>query len=600
MKFIEIIKKNEKFIVIALLLILTLQNVLSSFYISPTADEMKHITRGYVYLKTGDQRFNTVHPLLINSLNAAPLLFYNGINLTDLSKTRDNNIIDFAFQFFFHSGNDLESIFSLARIATFILSIILGFFVYVWAKKLYGAISGLFALFLYVLSPNIIAYSGLVTNDLGSTLFIFLSMYTIWLFYKSPSFKNLLLSGFVFGLALMSKYYALHFIPAVIVLLLIAYYKNKGKVIFYRFRNAKVSNLLNIILMFFIFFFASWLALNIGYKFDGTFRSLEYNVMNDAGIDKAMYSRIIEKSAPYIPIADKETSSKFVKYATSNVPIMFPYHYVKGVFVLTDITLERSSKQFYFFGEVHQKVPRYYYFVMFFLKVQIPMLILLALTVIFYKKIRKSYIDDIFLIIPVLIFSILFSINPVANGFRHFLPVLPLLAVFASKLTNLKIRNQKLLDYTLIILILWSLMIPIKIFPYYLPYYNEFIGMGNGYKVSINVDVDWGQDLKLLKRFMDEKGIKHIGLSYFGQVYPEYYNISYTYLPSIGTFKYKGITTPLNEIEDCMPYNGIVAISIANLKQPFYFKNESCFGWLKGLKPVDRVGYTIYVFNNTS
>ncbi|MDP3766290.1 MAG: glycosyltransferase family 39 protein [Nanoarchaeota archaeon] len=594
MKVTKIIKENEIFIVLFLLFILTLQNVLSSYYLSPTADELKHLTRGYVYLKTGDQRFNTVHPLLINSLNAVPLLFVKDINLPSQPELlKSNNVIEFAREFFFHSGNDLERMFSLARITTFMLSIILGIFVYLWAKKLYGALSGLFALFLYVTSPNIVAYSGLVTNDIGSALFIFLSMYTLWLFYKNPLFKNLLLSGFVFGLALMSKYYALHFIPAVIILLLIVYYSNKNKIIFYKFKNAKISNLLNILLMIFIFFFASWLTLNIGYKFDGTFRSIEYNVMNDVGVDKAMYSSIIEKSASYIPIADKETSLKSVKYVTSNVPIMFPYHYVKGVLVLTDITLERSNKQFYFFGKTFQKVPRYYYLIMFFLKVQIPMLIFLILTIIFYRKIKKDYIDDLFLIVPALIFSILFSISPVANGFRHFLPVLPLLTVFVSKSTNLKIKNQKLLDYAFIILILWFLIIPIKIFPYYIPYYNEFIGMDNGYKVSIHVDVDWGQDLKLLKRFMDDKGIKHIGLSYFGQVYPEYYNISYTYLPSIVTH----INMSSNDVEDCTPIKGVVAISIANLEQPFLFKDEGCFEWLKGLEPIYRVGYTIYIFN---
>ncbi len=598
MKTGKIINKNEKFIIFILLLILTLQIVLSSYYISPTADEMKHLTRGYVYLKTGDQRFNNVHPILINSLNAIPLLLIKGINLPLQHESWiNNNVINFATQFFFHSGNDLERMFLLGRITTFILSIILGILVYLWAKKLYGIPSGLFALFLYALSVNIIAYSALVTNDLGGTFFIFLSIYTLWLFYKNPSLKNLLLSGFVFGLALMSKYYTLHFVPSIVALIIIAYYKNKNGIIFYRFRKgAKTNNMLNMLLMITLFFFISWIAINISYKFDGTFRSIEYNVAHDPGLDKNMYSKIIENSASLIPLK-KEQSLKFVNFVASNVPIMMPYHYMKGILYSADVTLERSAKQFYFFEKIYDKPPRYYYLVMFSLKVQIPLLMFLFLTLIFYKKIKKSYIDDYFILIPVIIFAVLFSLNPVANGFRHFLPIFPFLFVFISKLPNVILKNKRGFNYLILVLIIWYAITPLMIFPFYIPYYNEFVGMDNGYKVSINVDVDWGQDLKFLKRFMDEKGIKHIGLSYFGQVYPEYYNISYTYLPSIGTYKYKGVDTPLNEVEDCTPYKGIVAISIANLEQPFLFKNESCFDWLKGLEPIHRVGYSIYIFN---
>lgn len=601
-RLINTIKKNEKFIVFALLLILTLQNVLSSFYISPTADELKHVVRGYVYLKTGDLRFNIGQPLLINSLNAVPLLFIKGIHLPlGHESWKNTKLIDFAFQFFFHSGNDLERIFSLARITTFVLSIILGIFVYVWAKKLYGAPSGLFALSLYVLSPNVIAFSGLATNDVGSALLIFLSIFAIWLFYKNPTIKRLLLSGFMFGLALMGKYYAPFFMPSIVILLIIASCNNKSQVMFLRpKKNARISRLIDVLLVIIIFFLASWLTINIFYGFNGTFRSIERNLMYDSGADKEIYIKFTEKAASYVPLANREGSLRVVKYVASNIPTMLPYYYVKGIIVLKDIQSERGNKQFYFFSSIHQKPPKYYYFTMFFLKEQVPMLMFLALTIIFYRKIKKNCIDDCFLLIPALTFLILFSIIPIANGFRHMLPILPLLYVFSSKLANVKVKYRTLLNCSLIILMIGYTITPIRIFPHYLPYYNEFIGMDNGYKVSINVDVDWGQDLKLLKRYMDEKGIRHIGLSYFGQVYPEYYNISYTYLPSVGTFKYKGTTTPLNEIEDCKPYNGIVAISIANLKQPFYFKNESCFDWLKGLKPIGRAGYTIYVFNSSS
>ena len=98
------------------------------------------------------------------------------------------------------------------------------------------------------------------------------------------------------------------------------------------------------------------------------------------------------------------------------------------------------------------------------------------------------------------------------------------------------------------VLAAWTIVGSLLAWPDYLAYFNEFIGgPRNGYHWLGDSNVDWGQDLKGLKRFMVQHGIDRIGLSYFGTADPAHYGIEYEYLPSANS----GLrpTPPLHEGE---------------------------------------------------
>ena len=58
-------------------------------------------------------------------------------------------------------------------------------------------------------------------------------------------------------------------------------------------------------------------------------------------------------------------------------------------------------------------------------------------------------------------------------------------------------------------------------YPYTLTFFNLFVGgPANGYKYLADSNVDWGQGLKLLKRWMDREGVEQVGLAYFGTADP--------------------------------------------------------------------------------
>jgi hypothetical protein len=136
----------------------------------------------------------------------------------------------------------------------------------------------------------------------------------------------------------------------------------------------------------------------------------------------------------------------------------------------------------------------------------------------------------------------------------------------------------------------------IGIHPHYLAYFNELIGgPDNGYRYLVDSNLDWGQDLKGLGLYMRERNIEKVHLSYFGAADPHNYGIRYEWMPSYylpnDYLNDKGQITPFR-----IPDSGIVAISATNL-QNLYFTDKTFYDWLKRYDPVEKIGYSIFIYD---
>ena len=188
------------FIHLALLIYSALEN-------SPTCDEIAHhVPTGYSYLIKGDFRLNPSNPPLTRELSAIPLLFMRLKAPFDEQVWNEGKNIEFGRKFFYEYNKNADSIIFWSRMPSIILSLILGIFVFIWSRMLFGKIAGLLSLFLFSFSPNIIAHSSLAGNDLGITTFIFLTIFSFWRYLIKPTWWKLLITGIIFGLALGSKY----------------------------------------------------------------------------------------------------------------------------------------------------------------------------------------------------------------------------------------------------------------------------------------------------------------------------------------------------------------------------------------------------------
>ncbi len=97
----------------------------------------------------------------------------------------------------------------LSRIPTVAASLLLAFFVFSWAQKLYGIAASLVSLIFYTFCPNFLAHSQFVTNDAYCACLIFLSIYFFTQYIRHASLKKLTVTSVLTGVALLTKQTAL-------------------------------------------------------------------------------------------------------------------------------------------------------------------------------------------------------------------------------------------------------------------------------------------------------------------------------------------------------------------------------------------------------
>ncbi len=511
-------KHIDKVVVGLLLLLFFVVSIGVINYKSITNDELAHIPAGYSYWKTFSFRMNTEHPPLMKLIAGFPLLFLNPKLPLESEYWKKSSEWNFGQVFMFQTGNNADLIVLIARIPMILVAVLFGFYIFRWASELYNTKAGYITLILYLFNPLVLGHAGLVTTDVGVAAFIFISLYYFWKFCKESSTTNLVLTGIFTGLAFSAKFTGIYLVP-MLGLLATANYWHTSKSLKELFSSGFLKVLLSLALI---------LMIGVGILI------LSYGVFE------------------------------------------FPKYFAGFRHVLVH---SGTGHKAYLLETYSDKGFWYYFQVAFLFKEPVPLLILLAGTVILYRWLKKSNNQELFLLIPIVLYLFAFMVNKVNIGLRHILPVYPFLFVFIGKLSTWKFRYRY---FFIIPLIGWYVLIAVMIFPHYLSYFNEFAGGSeNGWKVLIDSNIDWGQDLKGLKAWMDENNISKIKMAYFGHDDRNYRKINY-------------------EMLKCKPTEGIFAVSVNRLVG-FDEEEHKCLAWLRdsGLKPIVDIGHSIYIYNVT-
>ncbi|PYV01569.1 MAG: hypothetical protein DMG10_17265, partial [Acidobacteria bacterium] len=248
-------------------------------------------------------------------------------------------------------------------------------------------------------------------------------------------------------------------------------------------------------------------------------------------------------------------------------------------------------------GEVRPGGWWYYFLVTFLIKTPIPLLLILVWSAFVQRAFwREDSVRTAFVVGPPLMYFMAISASGWNIGHRHLLPVHPFLFVFVSALIPWVSQRPKVVKSGIAALVCWYVLCSAWISPHYLAYFNELAGgpdRGGRYLVDSNLDI--GQDLKGLKRYMDEHGIRRVWLAYFGQASPDYYKISYDYLPSYVIFEPQNVNPDAFRFERLPPLRGTVAIS-ATLLYGAYMQTTNYFELYRQQKPVAKIGYSIFIY----
>jgi hypothetical protein len=142
------------------------------------------------------------------------------------------------------------------------------------------------------------------------------------------------------------------------------------------------------------------------------------------------------------------------------------------------------------------------------------------------------------------------------------------------------------------VLAIWTIADTLRTWPNYLAYFNEFIvGPRNGYHWLGDSNLDWGQDLKELKRFMVGRGIDRVQLSYFGTADPAHYGINYEYLPSANSS-----LRPSPALREGESPSRFVALS-ASQYQGIAFPDRDFYRFYYQYVPNELIGNSILIFD---
>jgi hypothetical protein len=230
----------------------------------------------------------------------------------------------------------------------------------------------------------------------------------------------------------------------------------------------------------------------------------------------------------------------------------------------------------------------YYFPLTFLVKTPIPLLVLVAVALLVGRR-GASWRTQAFVWLPVLVYLALTLVRNITIGHRHLLPIYPFLFVAAGRCASLV--SGRTLKVALGLLLAWYASGAARIHPHYLAYFNEAAGgPANGYRLLVDSNLDWGQDLKGLKAWMDATGTGAIKLSYFGTADPAYYGIGGELLPGYMAPRPRAFT------RDVRP-GDVVAVSATNL-QGVYLDPEDrpLMERFRTRAPLAQVGYSILIY----
>jgi hypothetical protein len=478
--------------------------------------------------------------------------------------------------------------FIIARWACIPLSVLGGIVCFQWARELNGTHAGVLALILWCFCPNILGNGQLITPDTGAAALGAAANYSFWRWLQKPTWIRAFIAGVVFGLAQLTKttwviLFALW--PLLWIICRLSDGQRRTSKTWAR-QAAQVA---------FVFLVGLDL-LNVGYTFEGSFTKLkDYFFISEAlGGPRGTLLRM--------------EHNRFKATWLGSVPIPLPADYVLGI--------DRQKVDFenrllsYFRGE--WRLGGWWYYYIYGLAIKVPLgtwflVFLGAILPILSKNTCMGWRDQMFLLAPPATIIILVSSQTGFNHhLRYVLPIFPFIFIWVSKVAD----STLLMNWKWAVMVgsalAWSIISSLSVFPHSLSYFNELTGgPKGGPNHLVDSNVDWGQDLLFLKKWVDDHPEANpLGLVYFGYFDPRIAGIHFNLPPARPI---AGDNSQTADFDTGGPRPGWYAISVTMLKgykfpipdgnggtvnvgQPYYT-------YFQGFEPVAMAGYSIYIYH---
>jgi dolichyl-phosphate-mannose-protein mannosyltransferase len=531
-----------------------------------TADERDHIGSGYSYLVRADFRMNREHPPLMKDLAALPLLFMHLRVPWDHPSWGAGDEWGFGGAFIYGSGRSPDKITRAARTPMILFTLGLGWVIYWWTTRRFGSGAALLALFFFTFSPTFLAHGRLVTTDVGAAAGIVVGTICYVRALKHPTVPNLSLAGLAFGLAFLAKFSTLLLVPATVILTVLwVSARPPGEGVRLLLRRLVLGGgvlLVASLVIYVVYLHHTW---------NFPKRSAEVGV--------------------------SRTSMDAVTAFMLDTRVLRPWgYYLVGL--QDDVNRARSVASPFFRERLVESSTVAYFPLLYLIKEPLSLHVLTLVALLFAPwwprrpVVRGGWLDTHFTACAlVVMWALYWGVAMLASlqiGVRHMLPTFPfvyvlvgagIVAIEARLTTPRAVWSFRI---AVALLLAWQAATVLRVNPSYIAYFNEIAGgPDGGAEWATDSNLDWGQDLRRLVKFMNARGIDEIQLNYFGSAEVDEY---------LGG-RYRAI-------QRCSePQPGWVAVS-AFWYQSSRGRPECDYRrWLTNERLVTKIGYSIFVFH---
>jgi len=559
-----------------------------------------------------------------------------------------NSQWNFGSDFLYKEGNPADQMIFYGRLPMLLILLILGLYVFRWTKEIWGNSAALLTLFLFSFSPTFIAHGRFVTTDVAAAAGFFIASYYFIHWLRNPQTGSLILAGIFFGLAQLAKFSLFLLVPLFGFLTVFWIFikifgrqapeddiseEEKRNLYFNPPKKVPVKKEpAGEIIWRYLAGFVLILIIGYGlivtpiyyfhvknYPADKQLADMKYIMQSYGGgavLDTAPL--IACKSLDHLARCPAQVT---IWLADKNIVFRSISQYMLGLLMV--VQRAAGGNTTYFMGQVSASGWKSYFPILYLFKepLTLHILTLLALLIIAWrasKKIKERirsekplfkiswalywlglHFEGLAMVSLIILYWGSSLSSPLNIGIRHVLPTFAFIFALVSsqivywmRVTPGENRIIFALKYLLILgLMTWQIFSILKVYPSYLSYFNELAGgPSGGYRYVVDSNLDWGQDLKRLAKWVNDNGIDKIYVDYFGGGDAKYY-LGDKFQPWWGT------RSP-NDLQS----GDLLAVSATFLQGgrgtpvPGFTQDHNYYNWLDKYQPITTIGNSIFIY----
>jgi hypothetical protein len=502
-------------------------------------DEGLQLAVGYNLWLNGDYRIEGANGDLVKRWATLPFLVTRPAFVGhDDPWWRAGGAYELGQRFLFELGNRPETILRQGRAMIALLGVLTGLLVFRASRRLFGARGGMISLALFVLSPAMLAFGGIVSTDMSITLTLFATTCCIWGLLHAITWPRLVISLVCTGLLVLAKPTALVIVPIAAVMLIVRFVAGGGLRVQWRDREwtmtSRRAQARVFAVMVVLHIAAGWSALWAHYGF----RYVAAPLTESAGTPLRIATHAVRDEMPLV----------FARLlAWIERTHFLPQGFHKGI---DSLLANDDAVGAYMRGEWSIGGRPSFFPYAIWVKTHPTLFLLLALGAIGWWRARSraAFTDQsasatttpgLYQVTPHLAligcYLAVAMTEDLNIGHRHVLPIYPSLYVLAGAIGLLEWQRRSVAKWTVLASLAWLGAESVSVRPDYLAYFApQAGGPENGYKHLVDSSLDWGMNLPELKQWLDEHDPGQrvpLFLAYFGTDRPKHYGIKARRLP---------------------------------------------------------------------